>query len=59
MERPWSSFDLVSDIIPRYSDTHNAISAFAVHKIDDNLSLETFDGNLEGGNTFPKKKVSF
>ena len=36
-ERPWSNFVLVSDIIFKYLDTHNAISTFAGHKMVNNL----------------------
>ena len=38
VDKPSSNFDLVLQIIPRYLDTHNAISAFAGHKITNSFS---------------------
>ena len=36
-ERPWSNFTLVSVIIFKYFETHNAISVLTGHKIDTSL----------------------
>ena len=38
VDKPSSIFDLVLQIIPRYLDTHNAISAFAGHKMTNSFS---------------------
>ena len=60
IDRPWSSFVLVSDIIPRYFETHNAISAFAGHKIANNLSSNDIWWKLgRRDEIFPKKQFLF
>ena len=38
--QPLIQFFLVSEMMPRYLDTHNAISAVAGHKIDNSFSSE-------------------
>ena len=48
-ERPWSNFILVSEIIFRYLDTHNAISTFAGHKIVSNLCSGLISSKFEVG----------
>ena len=59
-ERPWSNFILVSEIIFRYLDTHNAISTFAGHKIVSNLCSGLISSKL-GNNAFnlPRKQFLF
>ena len=57
IDRPWSSFVLVSDIIPRYFETHNAISAFAGHKIASSLSSKVMWSKFGmRDEIFPKKQ---
>ena len=46
VDKPSSNFDLVLQMIPRYFETHNAISAFAGHKMTNSFSSLFIRENL-------------
>ena len=60
VDKPWSSLVLAFVIIPRYLDTHNAISGVAGHKIT--KSFWFCDKNGKAGikaDILPKKQFLF